>query len=910
MRKHIGVLTHYFANNCNVSEKVKIKVRNISSYARIKSWKPDYLQKLRIYLEELQQKVKALGFRIRKYNKRTQRYHQNKMFNSNQKKFYRSLSEPQQPSTQTSAPNEGDVFNYWNNIWGIEQQHNQNAAWIREETNRSQNITPMLNTIITLSDVQRAVRYIQNWKSPGPDKIQNYWFKYFTNVHPVLATQFQECLRTPDMLPKYFTEGVTYMLPKSGNLGDPGNYRPITCLPSIYKILSSIVKTKVYEHVVHNNILASEQNGARTKSRGSKESLAIDTIITKQARIKCKDLSVGWVDYRKAYDSVPHSWLLKVLEIYKIDPLIIDFLKLSMRYWSTRLSINTHGNSFEKEDNQSGSNNVQSEKLTFKRGIYQGDVFSALWFCLCLNPLSNILNSTTYGYKLNKDPNSRVTHAFYLDDLKLYAHSSDQLQSMMEIVVNFSSSICMSLGLNKCNILNVKRGKIIESPSMHLLSENIKIDALSTDDYYKYLGMKQQLHINDTSLKKSYADSFYTRLNKIMKTELNSKNKIKAINTWAIPLLTYTFGILKWSNTDLETMNRKIRTIFTSFRIHHCHSALERIYLPRSEGGRGLLNLIALHDKQIIKLRSFFQTKSSLFLDQAKQCDENYTPLNLCNRNFVCPTIKSIQEQKNDLLKGVKKGKYPSALYDNPHVDKKLSTGYLTNGFLMPETEGFIHAIQDQVMKTRNYIKYIMKQDVENEMCRLCNQITESIQHLTSGCKVLAPKEYLNRHNLVANIIHQELAKNITSSNRTCVPYYKYKPTTVLENGEFKLLWDMSVHTEHNLLSNRPDILFINKKEKKAAIIDVKIPMDDNIHIAYTEQLMKYDDLKRQMKNMYQLDEVTVLPIIITTNGLVHKYTKINIEKLNIKNPSAIIKKAQMSVILSTTSIVRKVLNE
>ncbi|KAI5747836.1 hypothetical protein M8J77_018995 [Diaphorina citri] len=222
---------------------------------------------------------------------------------------------------------------------------------------------------------------------------------------------------------------------------------------------------------------------------------------------------------------------------------------------------------------------------------------------------NNILNSTTYGYKLNKDPNSRVTHAFYLDDLKLYAHSSDQLQSMMEIVVNFSSSICMSLGLNKCNILNVKQGKIIESPSMHLLSENINIDALSTDDYYRYLGMKQQLHISDTSLKKSYADSFYTRLNKVMKTELNSKNKIKAINTWAIPLLTYTFGILKWSNTDLETMNIKIRTIFTSFRIHHCHSALERIYLPISEGGRGLLNLTALHDKQIINLRSFFQTK-------------------------------------------------------------------------------------------------------------------------------------------------------------------------------------------------------------------------------------------------------------------------------------------------------------
>ncbi|KAI5708484.1 hypothetical protein M8J77_023623 [Diaphorina citri] len=79
--------------------------------------------------------------------------------------------------------------------------------------------------------------------------------------------------------------------------------------------------------------------------------------------------------------------------------------------------------------------------------------------------------------------------------------------------------------------------------------------------------------------------------------------------------------------------------------------------------------------------------------------------------------------------------------------------------------------------------------------------------------------------------------------------------------------------------------------------------MDDNIHITYTEKLMKYDDLKRQMKNMHQLDEVTVLPIIITTNGLVHKYTKINIEKLNIKNPSAI---SSRKHIRSTNNLVKE----
>uniref|UniRef100_A0A8D8TSD9 Uncharacterized protein n=1 Tax=Cacopsylla melanoneura TaxID=428564 RepID=A0A8D8TSD9_9HEMI len=203
-----------------------------------------------------------------------------------------------------------------------------------------------------------------------------------------------------------------------------------------------------------------------------------------------------------------------------------------------------------------------------------------------------------------------------------------------------------------------------------------------------------------------------------------------------------------------------------------------------------------------------------------------------------------------------------------------------------------------------------MKLNVENEMCRLCNLVTESIQHLSSGCKVLAPREYLSRHNLVGNIIHQELLKKIVNSNRATIPYYKYKPNVVEENDRYKLLWDMSIHTEHNLLRKRPDMLFIDKEEKRGMIIHVKIPLDDNIHLAYTEKVMKYEDLKQQIKNMYQLDEVCVIPIIISTNGFIHKNTDYNVKKLNIKNSQNIIKKAQMSVILSTTSIIRKVLNE
>ncbi|CAK1589304.1 unnamed protein product [Parnassius mnemosyne] len=62
-----------------------------------------------------------------------------------------------------------------------------------------------------------------------------------------------------------------------------------------------------------------KSNGCRKGSRGCKELLLIDTAICRQVFRNRKNMSAAWVDYKKAYDSVPHSWLKRVLEIYKID---------------------------------------------------------------------------------------------------------------------------------------------------------------------------------------------------------------------------------------------------------------------------------------------------------------------------------------------------------------------------------------------------------------------------------------------------------------------------------------------------------------------------------------------------------------------------------------------------------------
>ena len=96
------------------------------------------------------------------------------------------------------------------------------------------------------------------------------------------------------------------------------------------------------------------------------------------------------------------------------------------------------------------------------------------------------------------------------------------------------------------------------------------------------------------------------------------------------------------------------------------------------------------------------------------------------------------------------------------------------------ETEGFLTAIQDQVILKRNYKKYILKQPDTDELCRRYGKESETTQHITAACEQPAPTKYVRRHDGLAKIIHQNLveAAELIEDNSS---YYKYTPASVLE---------------------------------------------------------------------------------------------------------------------------------
>jgi len=92
-------------------------------------------------------------------------------------------------------------------------------------------------------------------------------------------------------------------------------------------------------------------------------------------------------------------------------------------------------------------------------------------------------------------------------------------------------------------------------------------------------------------MKNKVTAEFRRRLRLILKSKLNGKNKIQAINTWAVALLRYGAGIINWKVAELKKIDRTTRKTLTMYRAFHPKSDIDRLYLKRKHGGRGFIVL-------------------------------------------------------------------------------------------------------------------------------------------------------------------------------------------------------------------------------------------------------------------------------------------------------------------------------
>jgi len=190
---------------------------------------------------------------------------------------------------------------------------------------------------------------------------------------------------------------------------------------------------------------------------------------------------------------------------------------------------------------------------------------------------------------------------------------SKEIQSLLKSVSIFSSDIKMSSCTSKCAHLGLKRGKQYLSDGLTLPNGEI-IRSLDVGNGYKYLGVLEGCDIQHNNMKEKIRLEYFRRLRLVLRSQLNSRNKFHAVNAYCLPVVRYAAGIIRWSVNDLKSMDRKTRKLLTIHRGLHPRSDVDRLYLPRKMGGRGLKSVEDVVNEEKCSLSYYLSRSQEPFL--------------------------------------------------------------------------------------------------------------------------------------------------------------------------------------------------------------------------------------------------------------------------------------------------------
>ena len=394
---------------------------------------------------------------------------------------------------------------------------------------------------------------------------------------------------------------------------------------------------------------------------------------------------------------VPHSWILKCLEMVGAAKNIISTISNSMVNWKTVLT----------------SGGTVLGQVDIKRGIFQGDSLSPLLFIVIMLPLTLVLRKMRAGYRLAKDA-TPINHLLFMDDLKLYGANKDQLDSLIQIVRIFSQDIKMSFGLEKCAVLEIRRGRQVDSSGIDLPDDQ-HIGEIG-EEGYKYLGILQLDQNLNTKMKVKITSEYIRRVKKLCRSKLNGGNLIGGINTWAVGVVRYSAGVVDWTMEEMTSMDRRTRKILAMNGCLHSRSNVARLYLPRKEGGRGLIGIEESVRKERKSLYGYLRESTEWMLQAALKEKVGVEEENLQDYE------RRIKEEKVKSWK--EKALHGEFVQQTSDVAGEESWRWFRNGFLKKETEGLILAAQEQALRT-NSIKHSIDKTSQTPLCRLCGESTE-----------------------------------------------------------------------------------------------------------------------------------------------------------------------------------------
>ena len=312
-----------------------------------------------------------------------------------------------------------EVFsNFFSKVFTVEDMQNVPLCEMEAE------ITKLIDIQLTTEDVYKLLSKLKINKSPGPDKIHPQVLK---ECAAQLATPLQKLFRKSldeGIIPESWKEGHVTPIFKKGTRTDVANYRPISLTSVVCKTLERIIREAVLKHMMDNNLLSDRQHGFVPGRSTMTQLLEVFDKWT-----ECLDLGftvdVIYLDFAKAFDTVPHHRMLLKMKSYGIDGKIIEWIKSFLIGRRQRVQIG----------------GMESAWAPVTSGIPQGSVLGPLLFICFINDMPTHVTSDIY---------------IYADDTKLSRCIRDEadcreLQNDLDRISHWCEIWHMILNITKCS---------------------------------------------------------------------------------------------------------------------------------------------------------------------------------------------------------------------------------------------------------------------------------------------------------------------------------------------------------------------------------------------------------------------------------------------------------------------------
>ena len=545
------VIGAYINNNETTSsqeqwEMIKIKIREftIKESKRICKEKKDRIKLLEQHIErESNQKIiyekqhelqkmyaeEVVGAQIRSKADIVDDLEFNtKLFKSMEKsKQARNAINVLRNENKEEVTNQGDILksmtDFYNKLYGTVNSQNEDIddylanIDIEEKLDVSQQES--LEKEPTIEEIETAMDKIKEKKSPGIDGIPIELYKTFWQLLKTPYTDMvKECFNK-GILPVTTRTSVLSLIYKKGDKKELKNYRPLSLSNTDYKIIATVMSERL--HRVIDKLVSYDQSGY-IRGRNITTSVRQILDIYEHCEHTNSPGAILCIDFEKAFDSMEHEFLYKVLKKYNFGKKFISWIKLL--YTEPRFKIKNNG--------------WLSQDCIMNRGVRQGCSMSALLFILAVEILSKSIKQTKKldGIKIGDTEHKIVQYA---DDSTIFLRSIKSIEHVMEIFDAFGK--VSGLRLNKSKTKGIWIGKLKDEGlrichGLHFTGNPVKCLGL-------FIGHNKEKTENLNWDKR--LDSIEKTVSYWNKMKLSLFAKIKVIKTYVMSKITFVASLIE-----------------------------------------------------------------------------------------------------------------------------------------------------------------------------------------------------------------------------------------------------------------------------------------------------------------------------------------------------------------------------